>query len=68
MCDSPYAVTFPEALYKQIEAKAKAEGFKEVDAFVIKKMEEIVGKSETDLSSDDEEKVKARLKALGYMD
>ena len=68
MCDSPYAVTFPEALYHQIEAKAKEEGFKEVDAFVIKKMEEIVGKADDALSDDDEEKVKARLKALGYMD
>lgn len=68
MCDSPYAVTFPEALYKQIEAKAKDAGFKEVDGYVIKKMEEIVGKADDGLTNDDEEKVKERLKALGYMD
>ena len=64
-------VEIPTDLYDQIEEKIKnTEGLSVAD-FILTLLKEKLSKDqkETDsLSSEDEEKVKERLKALGYMD
>ena len=64
-------VEIPTDLYEQIEEKIKnTEGLSVAD-FILTLLKEKLSKDqkETDsLSSEDEEKVKERLKALGYMD
>lgn len=60
-------ISIPEDLYKRIEAAVSGSGDDEVRDAVIKALEE-KWPGGTDFSSEDEEKVKARLKALGYMD
>ncbi|MFC2156943.1 CopG family transcriptional regulator [Acidobacteriota bacterium] len=55
-------------LYDRLKAAASEAGVESVDDFVLKKLDEISGPKKDTLSDDDEEKVKARLKALGYMD
>ena len=57
----------PSELYDGLKSAASDAGFDSLADFVLKKLEEVVPKKES-LSEDDEEKVKERLKALGYMD
>ena len=57
-------------LYKQIAERAKTTGFNSVDEYVIFVMEEVLkDDDETQaMSKEDEEEVKKRLKALGYIE
>ncbi len=64
-------VEIPTDLYDQIEEKIKNTEVLSTADFIITLLKEKLSKDqkETDsLSSEDEEKVKERLKALGYMD
>jgi len=64
-------VSIPASLYKKIEEKIKGTKIDSVSSYVTKVMQENLAKEEgasESLSKDDEEKVKERLKALGYLD
>lgn len=64
-------VAIPAALYTQIEEKIKGKEVDSVSSYVTKILEENLAKKEgtpETLSKEDEEKVKERLKALGYLD
>lgn len=64
-------VEIPTDLYEKIEEKIKNTELSTVADFITTLLKEKLAKDqeETDsLSSEDEEKVKERLKALGYMD
>ena len=58
-------------MYKQIEEKIKGTDMDSVSSYVTKILKEALLKQEgssESLSKEDEEKVKERLKALGYLD
>ncbi len=64
-------VSIPASLYKKIEEMIKGTGAESVSEYVtqiIKKSLEEKGGIPESLSKEDEEKVKERLKALGYLD
>ncbi len=64
-------ISIPTALYKQIEEKIKGTEITSVASYVTKVLRESLSdKEETKeaFSKEDEEKVKERLKALGYID
>lgn len=64
-------VSIPASLYKKIEAAIKGTEHRSVSSYAAKVLRESLAKGETkaaDLGQDEEEKVKARLKALGYID
>lgn len=64
-------VSIPASLYKKIEEKIKGTEIDSVSSYVTKVIQENLAKEEgasESLSKDDEEKVKERLKALGYLD
>ena len=61
-------VSIPADLYKRIEEKLTESGATSVETLIIQLLEEKYPKPEADLSQDEEDKVKERLKALGYMD
>ena len=65
------AVSLPAELFGRIEGRVKATGFGSVDEYVIFVLEEILkeeGAEEQAFSKEDEEEVKKRLKALGYLE
>ena len=64
-------VSIPTSLYKKIEEAIKGTDVSSVASYVAKILREALYKEETEqdvFSKEDEEKVKARLKALGYID
>jgi Arc/MetJ-type ribon-helix-helix transcriptional regulator len=64
-------VSIPTSLYKKIEEKIKGSEISSVSSYVAKVLRESLSKEETTqeaLTKEDEEKVKKRLKALGYID
>ncbi|MGD8535435.1 MAG: CopG family transcriptional regulator [Candidatus Aminicenantes bacterium] len=64
-------VSIPASLYKKIEEKIKGTEADSVSSYVTKVIKEYLAKEEgasESLSKEDEEKVKERLKALGYLD
>ena len=64
-------VSIPVSLYKKIEERIKATEIKSVSDYVVKVLEESLSRakeSKEGFSEEDEEKVKERLKALGYID
>ena len=65
------AVLIPGKLYRLMEQRAMATGFGSVEEYVMFILEEVVGEEaqpeEVTLSEQDEEEVKQRLKALGYL-
>lgn len=68
MSKKQYTITIPAELYKKIEERLKTSEFSSVDEFILNKMNEILEETKESLTEEDEEKVKERLKALGYMD
>lgn len=56
----------PTELYQKIEERIKATGFGSVDEYVIFILEEVL-KEEAGPSDEEEEEVKKRLRALGYL-
>ena len=64
-------VSIPTSLFKKIEEKIKGSEINSVSSYVAKVLRESLSKEETNqeaLTKEDEEKVKKRLKALGYID
>jgi Arc/MetJ-type ribon-helix-helix transcriptional regulator len=64
-------ISIPTSLYKKIEEKIKGTEFPSVSSYVAKVVDEALssGKDTKEaFSKEDEEKVKERLKALGYID
>jgi len=65
-------VSLSAELYDRIEARVKATEFDSVEEYVNFILEEVLREEDEDegraFSKEDEEEVKKRLKALGYMD
>jgi Arc/MetJ-type ribon-helix-helix transcriptional regulator len=64
-------VSIPTSLYKKIEETIKGTEYSSVGSYVAKVLRENLSKAEESkdvFSKEDEEKVKERLKALGYID
>jgi len=64
-------VSIPTSLYKRIEEKIKDSEIKSVSSYISKVLRESLSEEKAGaeaLSKEDEEKVKERLKALGYID
>ncbi len=64
-------VSIPTSLYKKIEEKIKDSEISSVSSYITKVLREKLSQKEESaeaLSKEDEEKVKERLKALGYID
>jgi metal-responsive CopG/Arc/MetJ family transcriptional regulator len=64
-------ISIPTSLYKKIEELIKGTEVSSVSSYVAKVLREKVSQEKESgevFSKDDEEKVKARLKALGYID
>jgi lipoate-protein ligase A len=64
-------ISIPTSLFKQIEEKIKGSEITSVASYVTKVLRESLTKKEETkdaFSKEDEEKVKERLKALGYID
>ncbi len=65
------SVSIPTSLYKKIEEVIKGTDIPSVSSYVAKVLREKLAQEETAgeaFSKEDEEKVKERLKALGYLD
>ena len=65
------AVLLSAELYSRIEERVKETGFGSVDEYVTFVLEEVLkeeGEGETAFSKEEEEEVKKRLRALGYLD
>jgi Arc/MetJ-type ribon-helix-helix transcriptional regulator len=61
----------PAELYEKLEERVKATGFGSVYEYVIFILEEALkgeGKEEKTLSKEEEEEVKKKLRALGYLE
>ncbi len=64
-------ISIPVSIFQQIEKLAESAGKDSVEDYIVKLLEEKIAeekKKSSEFSKDDEEKVKKRLKALGYMD
>ncbi len=64
-------VPIPAPLFKQIEQRLKGTNFKSVPDYVSYVLAEVVSEEEAEVESftkQDEENVKGRLRALGYLD
>jgi len=64
-------VSIPTSLYKKIEEKIKGSEFPSVSDYITKMLRRNLSEEQTKqeaFSKEDEEKVKERLKALGYID
>ncbi len=64
-------ISIPTSLYKKIEELIKGTEVSSVSSYVAKVLREKVSQEKESgeiFSKEDEEKVKARLKALGYID
>ncbi len=64
-------IAIPTSLYQKIEEKIKGTEFPSVASYVAKVMDDSLSKDEGTkeaFNKEDEEKVKDRLKALGYID
>lgn len=64
-------ISIPKALYEKIIKEAEDAGFKNIEEFIIYVLEQLIETSGVEgevMSKEDEEKVKERLRALGYID
>jgi len=64
-------VSIPMSLYKKIGEKIKEKGIASVSDYIIKVLNDSLSKDQDTkeaFNKEDEEKVKDRLKALGYID
>ncbi|MFQ6064314.1 MAG: CopG family transcriptional regulator [Candidatus Bathyarchaeia archaeon] len=64
-------VSIPKPLFKKVEERIRGTGFTSVSSYVTYVLREIVAEEEQveePFSKEDEERVKARLRALGYID
>ena len=65
-------VSIPTPLFKKIEERIKGTGFTSISSYVTYVLREIVAEeakeTEKPFTKEDEKRVKARLRALGYID
>ncbi len=65
-------VSIPAPLFRKVEKRIKGTGFTSVSSYVTYVLREIVAEedeeAEKPFTKEDEERVKARLRALGYID
>ena len=64
-------VSIPTPLYERIKEQIKGTGFTSVSSYVTYVLRELLAekeKPEESFNEDDEEKIKARLRALGYIE
>ncbi len=64
-------VSIPTPLFKKVEERIKGTGFTSVSSYVAYVLREVISEEEDELepfSKEDEERVKDRLRALGYLD
>lgn len=59
-------IEISDKLYKALEKSAKENGFKSVEEYIEFVLKELVEEGE-EISKEEEEQVKERLKALGYL-
>jgi len=64
------SVILPAELYRRIEERVKATGFGSVDEYAIFVLREVLKEEgeERAMSKEEEEEIKKRLRALGYLD
>jgi len=64
-------IEIPESLFERVEAKIKGTGFQSVSDYVIQVLREKLGNDGSEqppgYTKEEEEKVKERLRALGYL-
>jgi len=64
-------VSIPAPLFKKIKERIKGTGFTSVSSYVTYVLREVVSEEEEEgepFTKEDEERVKRRLRALGYID
>lgn len=64
-------ISIPTSLYKKIEESIRGTDVTSVSGYIAKVVQEALSKEETEpdvFNKEDEEKIKERLKALGYID
>jgi Arc/MetJ-type ribon-helix-helix transcriptional regulator len=63
-------ISIPTSLFKKIKERIKGTGFSSVSSYVTYVLKELVeGEEEEEtFTKEEEEKIKARLRALGYID
>jgi len=64
-------ILIPVSIFKKVKKLAEKENIDSVEEYVVKILEEKIAEKQNKddkFSKEDEEKVKKRLKALGYMD
>ena len=71
MCENKQ-IAIPKNLYDAIETRVDGTEFRSVEEYVVFVLEEVLRDDEemedTTLSTEDEEEVKKKLRALGYLD
>lgn len=66
--DEDKEVKIPKRIVEKIEERIKDTDFKSLEEYVTFVLEEVIKDEESqDLSKEDEEKIKEKLKALGYL-
>ena len=69
MAEEKNTISVPAPLYDKIREKIKDTEFKSVSDYVIYVLNELMSEEDEEaLSKEDEEKIKARLRSLGYID
>jgi Arc/MetJ-type ribon-helix-helix transcriptional regulator len=64
-------VSIPTPLFKKVEERIKGTGFTSVSSYVTYVLREIIAEEKDEVepfTKEDEERVKERLRALGYLD
>lgn len=63
-------ISIPTPLFRKVEERIKGTGFTSVSSYVAYVLREIVAEEEHEepFTKEDEERVKERLRALGYLD
>ncbi len=61
-------VSIPAPLFKKIEERIKGTGFTSVSSYVTYVLREVVSEEAEPFTKEYEERVKDRLRALGYLD
>ena len=62
-------ISIPSSLYRQIQKRIEGTGFESVSAYVVYVLREVLSEDERDgLTQEEEERVKERLRTLGYID
>ena len=66
-----FTVSIPTALFKKVEQRIKGTGFNSVSSYVTYVLREIISEDEEDtepFTKEEEETIKTKLRALGYID